>query len=82
MDKIDKALSRLSKKEKQKFKEILSQIESGSFQGLDFKKLKARDNIFRIRKGNMRIIFSKRDDFIKILSLERRSSKTYRRKRI
>ncbi len=81
MDNVDKALSKLNKKEKQKFKEILLQIESGNFRGLDFKKLKAKDNIFRVRKGDMRIIFSKKNDFIKILSLERRSSKTYRRTR-
>ncbi len=79
MDKVDKALNKLSKKEKSKFKKILLQIESGNFEKLDLKKLKAKHDIFRIRKGSMRIIFSKTGGNIKILSLERRTSKTYRK---
>ncbi len=78
MDKIDKALNRLNPKEKKKFKEILLQIEIGDFRGLDLKKLKARNDVFRVRKGNMRIIFRETDESIKILSLECKSSKTYR----
>ena len=79
MDKIDKALNRLNKKERVKFKKLLLQIESGNLHGLDLKRLKGRDDVFRIRRGNMRIIFSKTDNNIKILSLERRNSKTYRK---
>jgi len=81
MDKIRKALNKLSPKEKQKFKEILVQIKTGNFQDLDLKKLKGRNDIFRVRKSNMRIIFRKTFDYIKILTLERRSSKTYKKKR-
>lgn len=80
MDKIRKALNKLNSKEKQKFKEILAQIKTGNFQGLDLKKLKGRNDIFRVRKGNMRIIFRKTVNSIKILTLERRSSKTYKKK--
>ncbi|MBU2068584.1 type II toxin-antitoxin system RelE/ParE family toxin [Patescibacteria group bacterium] len=80
MDKIKKALNRLSLEEKQKIKEILLQIDKGSFQNLDTKKLKGKDNIFRIRKGNIRIIFCKRNNSIKILTIERRGSKTYKKR--
>lgn len=80
MDRIKKALNKLNPKEKQRFKEILLQIKIGDLQGLDLKRLKSRSNIFRVRKGDMRIIFHKTDDFIKILSLKRRTSKTYRKK--
>jgi mRNA-degrading endonuclease RelE of RelBE toxin-antitoxin system len=80
MDKIKKALNRLSPRERQKFKEILLQIDVGDFKDLDLKKLKGRNDIFRVRRGNIRIIFRKKDDSIRILSLERRSSKTYRRR--
>lgn len=80
MDKIKKALNRLSLEEKQKIKEILLQIDKGSFQNLDTKKLKGKDNIFRVRQGNIRIIFCKRNNSIKILTIERRGSKTYKKR--
>jgi mRNA-degrading endonuclease RelE of RelBE toxin-antitoxin system len=79
MDKIEKVLNKLGIKGKQKLKNILLQIERGNFQNLDLKKLKGRKNIFRVRKGNMRIIIYKTDSFTKILSLEHRSSKTYKK---
>jgi len=80
MDKIEKALSRLGLKGKQKLKSILLQIERDDFRNLDLKKLKGRKDIFRIRKGNVRIIVYKTNDSIKILSIEHRSSKTYRKR--
>ena len=80
MDKIDKALNRLNVKEKQKLKNILFQIETGDFRNLDFKKLKGEKGIFRVRKGDMRVIIHKIDNSIKVLSIERRSSKTYKKK--
>jgi len=80
MDKIEKALKKLSQKQKQKFKRILVQIKNGELNNLDVKKLKARDDIFRVRKGDMRIIFRKVDGSIKILALEQRTSKTYAKK--
>ncbi len=79
MDKIEKALNKLSVKERKGTKEILLQINEGNFQKLDLKKLKNRDDIFRVRKGNIRIIFYKKDNSIKILSIERRATTTYRR---
>ena len=81
MDKIEKALSRLGLKGKQKLKTILLQIERDNFRNLDLKKLKGRKDIFRIRKGNIRIIIIyKTNNFIKILSAEHKTSKTYKRK--
>jgi len=79
MDKIEKALNKLSVEEKKKLKDILIQIDKKNFQNLDLKKLKNKDNIFRVRKGTMRIIFYMNNNSIKILSIERRSSKTYRK---
>lgn len=79
MDKIEKALNKLSVEEKKKLKDILIQIDKKNFQNLDLKKLKNKDNIFRVRKGTMRIIFYMNNNSIKILGIERRSSKTYRK---
>lgn len=80
MDKINKALKKLNFKKRRELKEILLKINSGNFQGLDLKKLKARNNIFRVRKSNMRIILHKTDNFIKILSVEYRASNTCKKK--
>lgn len=79
MDKIEKALNKLSNKEKKQFKQLLLLIQSNQLAGLDIKKLVGHDDIFRIRKGNYRIIFrmNEKTNTIKILALERRSDRTY-----
>ena len=79
MDKINKALNKLKPKEKQVLKRILFKINNGNFQDLDLKKLKGRNDVFRVRKSSIRIIFHKTDRSIKILSVERRTSKTYKK---
>lgn len=79
MDKIDKVLNKLEEKEKVKLKNLLLKINNGKLKGLDIKKLKGKKNIFRIRSGNMRIIIYKIDSSIKVLALERRMSKTYKK---
>ncbi len=78
MDKIQKALESLSEKEKLQVKIILLKIKSGTFSGFDLKKLKNREDIYRIRKGKLRIIFQKHaDNRYSILAIERRSDNTY-----
>ncbi len=80
MDKIEKSLNKLSSQEKKKIKEILFQVDKGNFQNLDTKKLKGRNDVFRIRKGSIRIIFRKINNSIKVLTIERRVSKTYKKR--
>ncbi|PIR87542.1 MAG: hypothetical protein COU10_04000 [Candidatus Harrisonbacteria bacterium CG10_big_fil_rev_8_21_14_0_10_45_28] len=78
MDKIDKLLKKFSSKEKQQIKSILEKINSGKLQSLDLKKLKGYKDIFRIRKGDIRVIYRLDDENrISILAIERRSDKTY-----
>jgi len=79
MDRINKILNKLSPKEKEKIKEILLQIDNNNFENIDLKKLRDRKDVFRVRKGSLRIIFRKIDDATKILAIERRSSKTYKK---
>ena len=72
MDKIQKFLRKLTEKERDEI--------SGSFQTLDVKKLKERNDIFRIRSGNTRIIYrALPNGEIFVLSIERRSEKTYKK---
>jgi mRNA-degrading endonuclease RelE of RelBE toxin-antitoxin system len=78
MDKIAKALQKLLPKESNQIKNILLKLKNGSFDGLDIKKLKNSNDIFRVRKGSLRIIFKQNSDQqINVLTIERRSDKTY-----
>lgn len=79
MDKIGKALKKLNKKERLLVEEILKKLLAEDFQGLDIKKLKGRDDIFRVRKGDIRIIYrNSENNDIFILAIERKSEKTYK----
>jgi len=78
MHRIKKALKKLSSDEHRKLKLILLNIQNKDFQYLDIKKLRNRDDIYRVRKGKIRIIFRYVNDSIYILSVERRSDTTYK----
>ena len=78
MDKFEKAFKKLIVQEQRQLKEILAQLEAGFFKNLDIKKLKGTEDIFRVRKGNLRIIYQKIDGEVFLLKLSRRSEKTYR----
>lgn len=78
MDKISKALALLSHKERELVRNILLRIKDGSLAGLDIKKLKNCENIYRAKKGKLRIIFQKKEsEKYHILTIERRSDNTY-----
>jgi len=79
MDKIRKALDKLSAKERAAVRQLLLVVGKGEPTKLDLKKLQGRQDIYRIRKGKIRIIFRRTDkgEFY-ILAIERRSEKTYR----
>lgn len=78
MDKTSKALQKLSVEEREKIKFILVRLRSGQTVSLDIKKLKGRHDIFRLRKGKIRIIYRLGEKGeIYLLSIERRSDNTY-----
>ncbi|KKS15745.1 MAG: hypothetical protein UU71_C0016G0015 [Parcubacteria group bacterium GW2011_GWB1_41_6] len=79
MDKVTKALKALNEYERKVAKLILEKIIRKDFSNLDIKKLKSREDIFRIRKGKIRIIYriDKKGEVF-ILTIERRSDKTYK----
>lgn len=79
MDKIEKAFRRLSSEERRYIKDILRSLSAGNYKDLDIKKLKGREDIFRVRKGDLRIIYRVTDGGIFILAIERRREKTYRK---
>ena len=78
MGKIEKALGKFSEKERKHIKNILAELQAGNFKKLDIKKLKGREDIFRVRKRDIRIIYRVKDGSIFIAAIERRSEKTYK----
>ncbi|PJA63902.1 MAG: type II toxin-antitoxin system RelE/ParE family toxin [Candidatus Portnoybacteria bacterium CG_4_9_14_3_um_filter_43_11] len=81
MDKISKALKKFSDKERKWVKEILRKLKESKVEGLETKKLKDRDDIYRVRKGNIRIIYRIRNKRVTLLAAERRSDNTYKKNR-
>ena len=79
MDKIAKALQKFSASEREKIKSILNYLKSGKTVGLDIKKLKGYNDIFRIRKGNIRIIYRlEKKKEIYLLVIDRRDENIYK----
>lgn len=78
MDQITKTLQKLSPKEREQIKALFLKIKQGDFENCDLKKLKGHADIFRVRKGDFRVLFSKKNEEIRLLRLERRSDQTYR----
>ena len=78
MDRIDKALGKLSDKERTKLKQLLSQIAEGKTESLDIKKLKGQNDIFRARKGDIRVLYRVVGKQIFLLAIERRNDNTYK----
>ncbi len=79
MDKIEKALKRLNEKEHRLVKQILQQLAKRDYKGLNIQKLRGREDVFRVRKGSIRIIYRIKDSGISVLKIERRSEKTYKK---
>ena len=77
MNKIEKFLKKLSKKERLNIEKCIKDILNNNTSRLDIKKLVGRQDIFRVRKGDIRIIYQKTNNDIKLLLIERRSDDTY-----
>lgn len=77
VDKISKALNKFTQKEKDLVKSLLLKISKNNFEGMNIKKLKGRADIFRARKGKIRIIYRLSNGQIYLLVIERRSDNTY-----
>ena len=70
MNEIQKFLKKLTKKERELLiKQILPQIISGEWSNLDLKKMKGKKNLYRVRQGNIRIVFLKQNEKVQILKV-------------
>lgn len=77
MDKIDKFIRKLSKPQRVQIMFIIERIRGGDISGLDVKKLQGRENEFRVRKGEIRLIFKRIDNGFYVTDIQWRGSKTY-----
>ncbi len=78
MPKLEKLLRKLTKEEQGMVLYILPKFLERKWDKFDLKKLKGHKDIYRVRKGNIRIIFIDLKDDINILSIGRKNEKTYR----
>ena len=78
MDRADKLSRKLSEKERVKVIRAIELILVGDIARLDVKKLKGEKNIFRVRVGDLRIIFAHEKNLLRIISVDRRNDTTYR----
>ena len=79
MKDLDKQLRKFSAKEIEDIEDLTGRILSKKFDGLNLKKLKGLKNLFRVRKGRIRIIFElKSGQEPHIFSIERRKEDTYK----
>jgi mRNA-degrading endonuclease RelE of RelBE toxin-antitoxin system len=77
-DKIKKILKKLSAKEREIIKLLLLRIKLGDVDGLDIKLLKGHKDLFRVRKGDLRIVYRKSDSEFLVVRIDRRNEKTYK----
>ena len=77
MNKLDKFLLRLALKERRKVQLIIARLIAFDWVGLDIKKLKGFQNLFRCREGNLRIIFESDDKNVTLIKIGNRNDNTY-----
>mgnify|MGYP000462868740 CR=1 FL=1 len=78
MDKVSKFLKRLSKQERQKLETVIKDVLIGNIQNIEVKKLSGYKNIFRVRVGDIRIVFENKDGSIKLIFVGRKKEDTYK----
>lgn len=77
-DQIQKYLARLSRREFELIEAVLLDILNDELLLLGCKPLKGQKNNFRVRKGQVLIVFLKVGEQVKILHIGRRDDQTYR----
>ena len=79
MDKIKKFLKRLSQSEREDIDDILQKLEQGNIRSLDIKKLKGHISLFRVRRGDIRVVCSRVDKSFNVVFIGRRGDSKYKK---
>jgi mRNA-degrading endonuclease RelE of RelBE toxin-antitoxin system len=77
-DKIKKLLAKLSSSEREHVNLLLLRIKLNDLVGLDIKRLKGHKDLFRVRKGKLRIVYRKTPKSFLIIRIDRRHESTYK----
>lgn len=78
MNKLEKDLRKLSRKERNIVEQIVRKIVSNDLVGLNVKRLQGYDDLYRIRKAKLRIIYKHHPSIFELLSVSYRDEKTYK----
>lgn len=78
-DKIEKFVAKLSMKDTEIYRDIVKAILSHDLELYDVKKLSGHSNIYRVRKGRIRVIFQKNLKDVEIIDVGNRDENTYRK---
>lgn len=76
-DRILKLLRRMPPKQRGELARLIEMVLRGNVASLDLKKLVGMQDVYRVRKGNIRIIYRLLDGEVVIIAVERRSNTTY-----
>lgn len=80
MRNINKFLNSLTEKECESIEVLVARLCNNDIVGLNVKKLKGTRNMYRVRKGDIRIVFSyTENNSIKIDFVGRRNDNTYKK---
>ena len=77
-DKIKKLLAKLTSKERELVSLLILRVKLDDTQGLDIKQLSGHTDLFRVRKGRLRIVYRKNSRDFLIVRIDRRNEKTYK----
>lgn len=77
-DKIKKLLAKLNSQERELVKLLILRVKLDDTLGLDIKQLKGHTDLFRVRKGRLRIVYKKDANSFLIVRIDRRNEKTYK----
>ncbi len=78
MDRVNKFLAHTSKEDCARIDVVWQKIIAGDIKGLDVKKLKGFDDVFRVRVGRFRLIFiKKRGEAPVLVRIAHRDDTTY-----
>jgi mRNA-degrading endonuclease RelE of RelBE toxin-antitoxin system len=78
MERIDKILKVLRDGERERVISCVEKILVGDVSLLDIKKLKGQKYFYRVRIGDLRVIFTKKTGDVRLVAIERRGENTYR----
>lgn len=78
MPTLSKLLSKFNVQDRRILEFAIAKIITLDWYNLDIKKLKGYQDIFRFRRGKLRIIFIKSGNIVRIINIERRKETTYK----